>query len=220
MIPLWHKRHLLTTLAALNLAACSSLPDGDPIAEQMRSGGNCAPVPAPSTPLAIPTITALPQASQQPRSRPKFDLQGQMSIKLAAHADQSAKGLSLGFFFSGNTDAGQLDLMTLMGSQMAQVSWQPGEAWLTNEKGRQRYDNLGELSIAALGENLPLRSLIQWMQGQPDLDLPSLPGPQANTFLQEGWLIDTSELPEKKLHATRSATPTQRGVQLKIYLDR
>lgn len=220
MILHWHKRHLLTALAALNLAACSSLPDGDPIAEQMRSGGSCAPIPASSTPASTPPNPASPLSSQAPRVRPKLDLQGQMSIKLAAHADQSAKGLSLGFFFSGNTDVGQLDLMTLMGSQIAQVSWQPGEAWLTNEKGRQRYDNLDELSIAALGENLPLRSLVQWMQGQPDLDLPSLPGPQANTFLQEGWLIDTSELPEKKLHATRSASPTQRGVQLKIYLDR
>lgn len=153
-------------------------------------------------------------------ARPKLDLQGQMSIKLSAFADQSAKGLSLGFFFAGNTDTGQLDLMTLMGSQMAQINWQPGEAWLTNDKGRTQYESLEALSDAALGERLPLRALIQWMQGQPDPDLPSLPGPEANTFIQEGWLIDTNELSEKKLNARRAATPAQRAVQLKIYLDR
>ncbi|HEX5356571.1 MAG TPA: lipoprotein insertase outer membrane protein LolB [Aquabacterium sp.] len=209
---------ILLWLLPLSLTACASLPDTDPIAAQMRSGGNCAPADA-----APPAFSALQfnQSSQPvPRARPKLELQGQMSIKLAAFADQAAKGLSLGFFFSGNTDAGQLDLMTLMGSQIAQVNWQPGEAWLTNDKGRQRYDNLEALSLAALGESLPLRSLIQWMQGQPDLDLPSLPGPQANTFTQEGWLIDTNELPEKKLHARREASATQRAVQLKIYLDR
>lgn len=214
-----HCPRILPWLLTLCLTACASLPDTDPIAAQMRTGGNCAPAetasPSPVAPWLAPA-----QAPPISRARPKLDLQGQMSIKLAAFADQSAKGLSLGFFFSGNTDTGQLDLMTLMGSQVAQVNWQPGEAWLTNDKGRQRYDNLEALSLAALGESLPLRSLIQWMQGQPDLDLPSLPGPQANTFIQAGWLIDTNELPEKKLHARREASATQRAVQLKIYLDR
>lgn len=218
------KRHLLTALASFSLAACSSLPDGDPLAQQMRSGGSCAPVNAPvnapATPEPFALHTETSSSPQPPRARPRLDLQGQMSIKLSAHAGQAAKGLSLGFFFSGNTDVGQLDLMTLMGSQIAQVNWQSGEAWLTNDKGRQRFSDLESLSEATLGESLPLRSLIQWMQGQPDMDLPSLPGPQPHTFLQEGWLIDTSELPDKKLHATRIASPTQRGVQLKIYLDR
>lgn len=151
---------------------------------------------------------------------PRVDLQGQMSIKLSAFADQPAKGLSLGFFFSGNTDTGQLDLMTLMGSQMAQVNWQPGEALLVNDKGRERYDNIDSLSAAALGEPLPLRQLVHWMQGHPDPELPSAPGPEAGTFVQQGWLIDARELPIKKLNARREATPLQRGVQLKIYLDR
>lgn len=215
MIKPCRPQNLLATLLTLSLAACSSLPDGDPIAAQMRSGGSCAPASPAIQASATPALPA-----PQPRARPKLDVQGQMSIKLAAHANQAAKGLSLGFFFSGNTDVGQLDLMTLMGSQIAQVNWQPGEVWLTNDKGRQRFESLEALSVSALGESLPLRSLIQWMQGQPDLDLPSLPGPQANTFVQEGWLIDTSELPEKKLHASREATPSQRAVQLKVYLDR
>lgn len=143
-----------------------------------------------------------------------------MSIKLSAFADQPAKGLSLGFFFSGNTDTGQLDLMTLMGSQMAQVNWQPDAAWLVKEKGRERYDNLDRLSEAALGEPLPLHQLVHWMQGHPDPELPSAPGPETGTFIQQGWLIDARELPYKKLSARREATPLQRGVQLKIYLDR
>ncbi|WP_201796550.1 lipoprotein insertase outer membrane protein LolB, partial [Tenacibaculum discolor] len=120
-----------------------SVSEGDPIVAQMRSGGACAPADAPSAPA---------KSLQAPaRALPRIDLQGQMSVKLSAFADQPAKGLSLGFFFSGNTETGQLDLMTLMGSQMAQVNWQPGEAWLVNDKGRARYDNLDSLSEAALG---------------------------------------------------------------------
>lgn len=217
----WGRLPTCIALLPLCLSACGSLPDADPIAAQMRSGGACAPIESNSTTQAAQI--ALPRSTPTfPRAvaHPKLDLQGQLSIKLAAFADQSAKGLSLGFFFSGNTASGQLDLMTLMGSQMAQINWQPGEAWLTNDKGRTQYESLDALSDAILGERLPLRSLIQWMQGQPDPDLPSLPGPDANTFIQEGWLIDTNELPEKKLNARRAATPAQRAVQLKIYLDR
>jgi len=215
----------LCVLCPLMLLACASVSEGDPIVAQMRSGGACAPADAPSAPI-IPLTPAAP-GSQSPsnalppaRALPRVDLQGQMSIKLSAFADQPAKGLSLGFFFSGNTDTGQLDLMTLMGSQMAQVNWQPGQAWLINDKGRQRYDNLDSLSEAALGEPLPLRQLVHWMQGHPDPDLPSAPGPQADTFIQQGWLIDAHELPYKKLNAQREATPLQRGVHLKVYLDR
>lgn len=214
----WRRLYACVALLPLCLSACSSLPDADPIAAQMRSGGACAPA---DTNTSAPTVLQqLTPTFPRTVARPKLDLQGQMSIKLAAFADQSAKGLSLGFFFSGNTESGQLDLMTLMGSQMAQINWQPRQAWLTNDKGRTQYDSLDALSEAALGERLPLRPLIQWMQGQPDPDLPSLPGPEANTFIQEGWLIDTNELPEKKLNARRAGTPAQRAVQLKIYLDR
>lgn len=210
---------VLCILSPLMLQACASVFEGDPIVAQMRSGGACAAAETPSAPV----VSSPAQAGQAPapaQARPRIDLQGQMSIKLSAFADQPAKGLSLGFFFSGNTDTGQLDLMTLMGSQVAQVNWQPGEAWLINEKGRMHYDNLGDLSEAALGEALPLRQLLHWMQGHPDPDLPSVSGLEAGTFVQQGWLIDARDLPIKKLNARREATPLQRGAQLKIYLDR
>ncbi len=215
----------LCVLCPLTLMACASVSEGDPIVAQMRSGGACTPAEAPLNPAAplLPTAPSHPAPSDTPlpaRALPRVDLQGQMSIKLSAFADQPAKGLSLGFFFSGNSDAGQLDLMTLMGSQMAQVNWQPGEAWLVKDKGRERYDNIDRLSEAALGEPLPLQQLVHWMQGHPDPELPSAPGPEADTFIQQGWLIDAHELPFKRLNARREVTPLQRGVQLKIYLDR
>lgn len=209
----------LCVLTPLVLQACASVSEGDPIVAQMRSGGACATAETPSAP-GMPSPAQATQAPAQAQALPRIDLQGQMSVKLSAFADQPAKGLSLGFFFSGNTDTGQLDLMTLMGSQMAQVNWQPGEAWLINDKGRSRYDNLDDLSQAALGEPLPLRQLVHWMQGHPDPGLPSAPGAEANTFTQQGWWIDARELPFKKLNARREASPLQRGVQLKIYLDR
>lgn len=177
----------------------------------------CGTVPETTTPIAESTCT--PVASPPP-ARPNIDLQGQLSIKLGAWAEQAAKGLSLGFFFSGNTQTGQLDLMTLMGSQLAKVNWEENQAWLVNDKGRQHYNSLDELSLDVLGETLPLRAMVHWMQGQPDPSFSSQIGEEPDTFIQEGWVIDTSELPQKKLLAQRPLTPNRRAVQIKIYLDR
>lgn len=177
----------------------------------------CANTRAPSQPSSAisnaTVLVALPQPQRQ-------ELQGQLSIKLLAFGQMPAKGLSLGFFFAGSTEAGQLDLITLMGSQLAQVNWMPDEVWLTDEKGKRRYASMDELSGAALGEALPLRALVHWMQGSPDPTLPSETGPQANSFTQLGWTIDLSERDSKKLTATRAATSSQRGVYVKVYLDR
>jgi outer membrane biogenesis lipoprotein LolB len=71
-----------------------------------------------------------------------------------------------------------------------------------------------------LGESLPLRSMVYWMQGLADPDLAVIAGTEPDTFTQVGWTIDTRQLRDKKLLAQRPGTATQRGAQIKIYLDR
>ena len=201
--------------------ACSTAPQAYGDETGGDSGGSCAPATPAALPL-MPLSTQPAPASTAPthRALPHIDLQGQLSIKLSTFADQSAKGISLGFFFSGNTDTGQLDLITLMGSQMAQVNWTPEAAWLTNDKGKHPYASLNDLSLAALGESLPLRPMVYWMQGQADPALDVIVGAEPGTFTQAGWTIDTRQLSVKKLLAERPGTATQRGAQIKIYLDR
>lgn len=191
------------------------------------AGGQAAVVPAQHSPAAI-------------------DLQGQLSIKLQALGDQPAKGVSLGFFFHGHPGAGRLELMTPLGSQIAQVGWTRAGAWLQRaggrvgdpppdssfgpdfpasapDDGRERFDSVDAMSERVLGEAIPLQTLIHWMQGRADPDRPSVMPPDANlapgTFTQDGWLIDTREWP-RLLQAVRTAGPTLRGMQIKVRLDR
>jgi outer membrane lipoprotein LolB len=110
--------------------------------------------------------------------------------------------------------------MTLMGSQVAQLRWTPQEAILTDGQGPHRYPSLAEVSAAALGEALPLDTLIHWMQGQADPSLPVRVGAEPDTFEQLGWLIDTRRMDEKQLSATRAAQAHVRGARIKVYLDR
>ncbi len=203
------------TLAVL-LAACQTPPSAVSSAPLDADCGPTAPAAAPSL---LPTSPQATGASAQV-SGPSLALQGQMSLKLDAFGDLPAKGLSLGFFFQGRAQAGELELMTLMGSQVAQLRWTPQEAILTDSRGPHRYPSLAEVSEAALGEALPLDTLIHWMQGQADPSLPVRVGAEPHTFEQLGWLIDTRRMDEKQLSATRAAQAQVRGARIRVYLDR
>ena len=149
----------------------------------------------------------------------RLALQGQLSLKLLAWQDLPAKGLSLGFFFSGHTDQGLLDLMTPLGTLMAQVGWHADEAWVVNQEGRQAYPTLDELSRQTLGEALPLRSLVHWMQGQPDPTQPSRTGkPQLSPRFVEwmmglpaGWVTDVPISRANQLRALGNGVVPQQG---------
>jgi outer membrane lipoprotein LolB len=198
--------------------ACQSAPAND-----VNTAADCRPVAAVSgAPLAIwsPSRDLSPTDGQARAAGPSLALQGQLSVKLEAFGDQPAKGLSLGFFFNGRASEGDMDLMTLMGSQVARLHWSTQHAELTDGQGPHRYDSLAALSEAALGEALPLDTLIYWMQGRADPALPVNAGSEPDTFVQLGWLIDTRQMDEKKLSASRAAAGTLRGVRIKVYLDR
>jgi outer membrane lipoprotein LolB len=204
-------------LCASALHGCANLGTGSVQDQTIAAATPGGRVPGPPG-VATPEAARQPaQATQVPAPQ---ELQGQLSIKLQAFGKVPAKGLSLGFFFSGNPHSGQLDLITLMGSQLAQVNWAPGEVWLTDDKGRHRYESMEHLSQAVLGEALPLGALVHWMQGRPDPAWPSAPGPQPESFAQLGWIVDQSDLGSKKLTANRASNGLQRGVSVKVYLDR
>lgn len=198
------------SLLLLSLAACQTAPTAtQPASEDCRTA-------TASQATSPPDIYHLP-----PRPPgPSLALQGQLSVKLEAFGNQPARGLSLGFFFNGRASDGQMDLMTLMGSQVAQLKWSAGHAELTDSQGTHHYPSLAALSEAALGEALPLDTLVHWMQGRADPALPVQIGNEPDTFAQLGWLIDTRQLDEKKLSATRSPSPALRGARIKVYLDR
>ena len=192
----WHRLGLL--MLACTVGACTHI----------------AAVPHP------PVDTSEAADAQTSDALARVALQGQLSIKLLAWQDLPARGLSLGFFFSGNADRGVLDLMSPLGTLTAQVGWQADEAWVVHQQGRQSFRDLDELTQRTLGEALPLRSLVHWMQGNPDPTLPSTDTDQAGVFEQAGWRINASELANQRIQATRAASEEQRAIQIKVYIDR
>lgn len=162
-------------------------------------------------------------AEASPAPTAAIELQGQMGIKLGAWQSEPARGMSFGFFFQGQVERGSFSLMTPLGSQVAQVEWTPTSATLrrVGPGGGEdiRRGSIEELAEAALGEALPLQTLVHWMQGHPDPDLPHQPLPDAGTFEQRGWLIDTRERQQGRVLATRQAQPGLRDARIQVRLD-
>ena len=141
-----------------------------------------------------------------------------MSIKLDAHEGREPEGLSLAFHLQLQGEAGQLSLMTPLGTQMAEIRWDAQQAVLRDSEGEQQYPSLEELSAALLGEVLPLAVLPYWLDGQADPATPSTPSPQAEGFEQLGWHIDLSGQARDLIVARRPASVEQRGITLRARL--
>ena len=147
--------------------------------------------------------------------------QGHFSIKLGPWGTQSGEGQSFTFYLQSASRTGQMDLMTPLGTQLAQVNWDPQGTRIESSEGTQQFASLKDMSQQLLGEDVPLQALPHWLQGMPSPDLPTATISADHTgFDQAGWTIDAHGLPNGKLQATRSQTSTQRLITIKVRLER
>lgn len=195
----------------------SSIPPAGTIDNASRSSG-----PMASGTLGSPDKSATAAPVSTPIASP-IELQGQMGIKLGAWQAEPARGMSFGFFFQGQVERGSLSLMTPLGSQVALVEWTPTSATLRRIGPGGGEDiqrgSIEELAETALGEALPLQTLVHWMQGHPDPGLPHSAMPEAGTFEQRGWLIDTRDRAQGRILATRQGQPGLRDARIQVRLD-
>ena len=125
-----------------------------------------------------------------------------MGLQVETSDAQPAQSFSASFELSGNAQAGQLVLITPLGSTLAVLSWQPGEALLREGQQMRRFDTLNELSEKAIGTALPIAALFNWLQG-------------LNTQVQ-GWQVDVSQLPRRLILHRASPLPQ---AQLRLVID-
>ena len=126
---------------------------------------------------------------------------GRLGLTVASEPPQS---YSAGFALSGNALVGELMLTSPLGSALAVMRWQPGQALLQQGEQTARFDSLEALVAQVTGTPLPVRALFGWLHGEPQ----SVPG----------WQADLSGLPDGRLFAQRlMPLPT---AELRLVLDR
>jgi outer membrane lipoprotein LolB len=139
---------------------------------------------------------------------------GRMSLRIDATETQPAQSVSAGFELRGDGSGGELRLNSPLGSRVASARWAPGLAVLTNSDGERRFSNLDELSREALGENLPLAALPDWLAGKPWAGAPH--DATDFGFDQLGWQVSLARRGEGWIEARRRAPP---AVLVRVRLD-
>lgn len=100
------------------------------------------------------------------------------------------QSLSVSFHLQGSAEQGSLQIFNPLGSQVAQLDWQPGAAVLQQGQRLQQSSSLDALLQQSLGAVPPVPVLFAWLQGQQ----PSV----------EGWSVDLSRYASGRITAQRT----------------
>jgi outer membrane lipoprotein LolB len=146
--------------------------------------------------------------------RPAPDLAGRLLVIVEAHDNAPARRLSTQFELRGNAHAGELQLITMLGTTAGKASWRPGQADLLTSEETRRYADLDALALDLFGETLPLSALIDWLRGKPWPGAPD--AATADGFEQLGWRIDLSRFAQGWVLAARESAP---AFSVRVKLD-
>ncbi len=115
-----------------------------------------------------PTPTA-----QQATLKQMGHWQGRLSLKvLQANPEQ----FSAQFELNGSADAGELSIISPLGTTLAVARWTPHNAQLLQGQKVQDFTSVEALTLQLTGAALPLPALLAWL----DVDGPPVPGWQLN----------------------------------------
>ena len=119
---------------------------------------------------------------------------GRMSLKIdaldpQALGPQQGQFLSASFELTGNAQAGQLTLISPLGSVLAVLNWTDSTAQLRANGELRSFNSLDALVLHATGAAIPVPSLFSWLAGV-----------EAHA---PGWQADLSRLSNGRLVARR-----------------
>ena len=154
--------------------------------------------------LGLPLLALTACATRPPQAPPAEGAAPSWSGRLGlVIASDPPRQFHASFELTGNAQSGELRLSTPLGSILAELKWQPGEALLVQNGQTQAYPSVDALSAAVTGTAVPLQALFAWLRGVPE----KVPG----------WLADLSGLPDGRLLARRlSPLPS---AELRVILD-
>lgn len=134
---------------------------------------------------ALLSACATPQRSAMPGEEV---WSGRLAMTVLSEPVQS---FSAGFDLRGTPDAGELQLISPLGTSLATVVWQPGSAEMRQGGQVTRRGSLDELTTELSGTPVPVAALFGWLRGRAG-DVP-------------GWQADLARQPEGRITARRFA---------------
>jgi outer membrane lipoprotein LolB len=150
---------------------------------------------------------------------------GRLAVRTDAAAAQEAHAVSGQFELSGNASSGQLVLTSPLGTTVARARWsrpegglgEPSLIELEADGTTRRYATLDEMMQRAIGDQLPLAAMFDWLAGRPWPAAAARRAADGPSFAQLGWQVDLSRFAASGLiSATRSAPPPTLHVLVKL----
>ncbi len=123
--------------------------------------------------------------------------QGRLGVKVL-YPERSA--IAAQFVLRGQANAGQLVLSSPLGTTLATLDWTERTAVLSAAGTAQPFDSLQSLSRHALGVDIPIDALFEWLKGSPA----SAPD----------WVVDLAQFANGRIHATRLGTDVHAEITL------
>ena len=107
----------------------------------------------------------------RPASKVQGDhFSGRLSVRVE---NDSQRSFSAAFELAGTDKEGVLSLSTPLGPQLARASWSPRRVELKTPQRVKEYASLDQLAVEAMGENVPITALFDWLIGRPWPGAPS-----------------------------------------------
>lgn len=139
--------------------------------------------------VSLLSACATPQRAAQPGEEL---WSGRLAMTVQSDPPQS---FSAGFELRGTPAAGELQLISPLGTSIATVVWLPGSAEMRQGGQVTRRGSLNELTAELSGTPVPVTALFGWLRGQAD-EVP-------------GWQADLTRQSEGRITARRtSPVPT------------
>jgi outer membrane lipoprotein LolB len=126
---------------------------------------------------------------------------GRMAIQVLKDPPES---LSAGFELQGSALAGEMVLLSPIGTTLARLEWTPQGARLAQGQQQVESISLQRLGARLTGTELPIAALFEWLAGRP-AEAP-------------GWQVDLSAHAQGRISAERREPSP--GAVLRIALDR
>jgi outer membrane lipoprotein LolB len=126
---------------------------------------------------------------------------GRMAIQVLKDPPES---LSAGFELQGSAQAGEMVLLSPIGTTLARLEWTTQGARLAQGQQQVNSPSLQKLATRLTGTELPIAALFEWLAGRP-AEAP-------------GWQVDLSAHAQGRISAERREPSP--GAVLRIALDR
>ena len=151
---------------------------------------------------------------------------GRLAVRTDAAPGLPARSTSGQFELSGNASSGQLILTSPIGTTVARARWSdpvgtrgvPSRIELEADGATTRYATLEDMMQRAIGDQLPLPAMFDWLSGRPWPDAPVRRSADGASFDQLGWHVDLSQLPDNRLIDAQRPLPAP-ALHVRVKLD-